>query len=92
MNVCMYVWLYVCVLKCGCIYCILIYPSEYSFYARMISNECMHGIYSCMHVYICVCMHVCMYMYMAVTLCMYMCVQVHGSSSDEGVGGSVHAV
>ena len=47
LYVCMYVYMYL--LKCGCIYGILIYPSTYSFYARMISNVCMHVMYSCMH-------------------------------------------
>ena len=40
----------------------------------MISNECMHGIYSCMHVYICVCMHVCMYVCVYGSNSMYVCV------------------
>ncbi len=51
----MYVWMYVCmyvcvcVLKCGRINGIPICPSTFSFYARLISNVCMHVMYSCMH-------------------------------------------
>jgi hypothetical protein len=80
----MYVCMYLCVLKCGCIY------GKYKYIQFLRTNDfkCMYACY----VFMFVCLYVCMCVYMAIRLCMYVCVQVHGSSSEEGVGGSVHAV
>ena len=49
--VCLYEWcmyVYMCVIKCGCIYGILIYPSTYSF-LRTNDFKYMYACYVCMH-------------------------------------------